>query len=195
MSGRAAVPGRQSTNENMLRAKLRNGGASCAQFLCRTWKVRPPREAGDRARAVNRKRKHAAGETAHWLFASLASFGRAGSPALPPIALRADLRRACPSASPRTRRSVPLEKRRRATDADRSRDVGGNKLAAELVLVHTKLIRARTAALGAREQETLVRLCAKLIAEDSARFAIEMVQVESPRLKARSGKTGVRTPA
>ena len=54
--------------------------------------------------------------------------------------------------------------------------LAGNKLAAELVPVHTRLIRARMAALGGREQETLARLCEKLIAGDSAKFAEEFVQ-------------------
>lgn len=52
----------------------------------------------------------------------------------------------------------------------------GNKVGRELVPVHTRLIRARMAALGGREQETLVRLCAKLIAGNSAKFAEEFVQ-------------------
>ncbi|MGA8871811.1 MAG: MarR family transcriptional regulator [Candidatus Acidiferrales bacterium] len=57
--------------------------------------------------------------------------------------------------------------------------LAGNKLAAELVPVHTRLIRARMATLGGREQETLARLCEKLIAGDSMRFAEEFVQAEA----------------
>ena len=53
--------------------------------------------------------------------------------------------------------------------------LAGNKLAAELVPVHTRLIRAQMATLGGREQETLARLCEKLIAGDSAKFAEEFV--------------------
>ncbi len=43
---------------------------------------------------------------------------------------------------------------------------------AELVPVHTRLTRAR-------EQETLARLCEKLIAGNSMRFAEEFVQAEA----------------
>ena len=63
----------------------------------------------------------------------------------------------------------------------RTRVVGvtlkGHKLAAEVLPVHTRLIRAQMATLGGREQETLARLCEKLIAGDSAKFAGEFVRV------------------
>lgn len=67
-----------------------------------------------------------------------------------------------------------MDKRDRRTRTVRV-TLTGNKLAADLVPVHTKLIRAQMAALGAREQETLARLCEKLIAGDSMKFAEEFV--------------------
>ena len=81
-----------------------------------------------------------------------------------------------------------LERRRLVSSRTDKRDrrkqtarvtLAGNKLAAELVPVHTRLIRARMATLGGREQETLARLCEKLIAGDSTRFAEEFVQAEA----------------
>jgi MarR family transcriptional regulator, 2-MHQ and catechol-resistance regulon repressor len=81
-----------------------------------------------------------------------------------------------------------LEKRRlvvsRRDRHDRRKQIArvtlaGNKLAAELVPVHTRLIRARMATLGGREQETLARLCEKLIAGDSMKFAEEFVRSEA----------------
>jgi MarR family transcriptional regulator, 2-MHQ and catechol-resistance regulon repressor len=81
-----------------------------------------------------------------------------------------------------------LERRRLVSSRTDKRDrrkqtarvtLAGNKLAAELVPVHTKLIRAQMAALGRREQETLARLCEKLIAGDSRRFAEEFVRSEA----------------
>jgi MarR family transcriptional regulator, 2-MHQ and catechol-resistance regulon repressor len=74
--------------------------------------------------------------------------------------------------------SSRTDKRDRRTRVARVTLVG-NKVARELVPVHTKLIRAQMATLGAREQETLARLCEKLIAGDSARFAMEMVTSSS----------------
>ncbi|HEX4002744.1 MAG TPA: MarR family transcriptional regulator [Candidatus Acidoferrales bacterium] len=81
-----------------------------------------------------------------------------------------------------------LEKRRlivsRTDKRDRRKQIArvtlkGNKLASELVPVHTRLIRAQMATLGGREQETLARLCEKLIAGDSTKFASEFVQAEA----------------
>lgn len=81
-----------------------------------------------------------------------------------------------------------LERRRLVTSRMNKRDrrtrivrvtLKGNKLAAELVPVQTRLIRAQMAALGGREQETLARLCEKLIAGDSAKFAGEFVRAEA----------------
>jgi MarR family transcriptional regulator, 2-MHQ and catechol-resistance regulon repressor len=73
--------------------------------------------------------------------------------------------------------SSRTDKRDRRTQIARV-TLKGNKVAAEMVPVHTRLIRAQMAALGAREQETLARLCEKLIAGDSARFAEEFVTTE-----------------
>lgn len=81
-----------------------------------------------------------------------------------------------------------LEKRKlvrsRTDKHDRRKQIArvtlaGNKLAADMVPVHTRLIRARMAALGGREQETLARLCAKLVEGNSMRFAEEFVQTEA----------------
>jgi len=77
-----------------------------------------------------------------------------------------------------------LERRRlvasRVDKRDRRKQIArvtlkGHKLAAEVIPVHTRLIRAQMATLGGREQETLARLCEKLTAGDSARFAEEFV--------------------
>jgi len=57
----------------------------------------------------------------------------------------------------------------------------GKILAGEVVPQHTRLVRARMATLGGREQETLARLCEKLIAGDSTKFAGEFVQAGAGR--------------
>ena len=54
----------------------------------------------------------------------------------------------------------------------------GAKVAGEIIPRHERLIRAQMASLGGREQETLARLCEKLIGGNSARFAGEMVRTE-----------------
>jgi len=54
----------------------------------------------------------------------------------------------------------------------------GKKLAVKILPMQAKLIRARMAVLGKREQEALARLCGKLEDDDPVKFVRELTMVD-----------------